>query len=290
MFLLTKLLLPVDFSVRCLKAVTYALPMLAKRFNAEVTLIHVMPPYGLMGPGEMGMTLPRDIIALVKTQAEQRLESFLKEELKDLNVKRVLIEGDPARRIVEFAHSEHFDLILMPTHGYGPFRRLLLGSVTSKVLHDADCAVWTGVHFDRESHEPMSLSHIVCAIDLGPHSVATLSWANQLAAEFGSKLTLVHVVATLDPRTEDYYFAPEWRKHLIDKAREDVGKLQETLGVRAEAQIEVGDIPKSICLTAQQLKANLLVIGRGSLAGAIGRFRAHAHAIIRQSPCPVVSV
>jgi nucleotide-binding universal stress UspA family protein len=264
--------------------------MLAKRFNAEVTLIHVLPPYALMGPSEMGMTLPADVVALVKTQAEQRLESFLKEELMDLHVKRVLIEGDPARRIVEFAHSQQCDLILMPTHGYGPFRRLLLGSVTSKVLHDADCAVWTGVHFERESHEPMSLSHIVCAIDLGPHSVATLSWANQLAAEFHSRLTLVHVVASLDPRTEDYYFAPEWRKYLTDKAREEVGKLQKTLGVPAEAQIEVGDIAKAVCLAAQQLKADLLVIGRGSVAGSIGRFRAHAHALIRQSPCPVVSV
>ncbi len=37
----------------------------------------------------------------------------------------------------------------MPTHGYGPFRRFILGSVTAKVLHDADCPVWTGVHLEE---------------------------------------------------------------------------------------------------------------------------------------------
>ena len=64
-------------------------------------------------------------------------------------------------------HSEQADLILMPTHGHGPFRRLLLGSVTSKVLHDAECPVWTGVHENKDRPaEPMTLKHVVCAVDL----------------------------------------------------------------------------------------------------------------------------
>jgi nucleotide-binding universal stress UspA family protein len=101
---------------------------------------------------------------------------------------------------------------------------------------------------------------------------------------------MVHVVASLDPRTEDYYFAPEWRKYLIDKAREAVDQLQQTCGIRSEVYVEVGDIAKSVCLVAEHLKSDLLVIGRGLAAGAMGRFRTHANAIIRQSPCPVVSV
>ena len=36
----------------------------------------------------------------------------------------------------------------MPTHGFGPLRRFLLGSVAAKVLHDAQCPVWTSVHTD----------------------------------------------------------------------------------------------------------------------------------------------
>jgi nucleotide-binding universal stress UspA family protein len=227
----------------------------------------------------------------MKANAMRALDLFLSEELHDVRVKRVLLEGDPAQKIVDYAHSQHTDLIIMPTHGYGLFRRLLLGSITSKVLHDADCAVWTGAHLEREpSGKPLALEHILCAIDLGPHSAKTIEWANSLAKEFGSRLTVVHVVASLDPRTEDYYFAPEWRKYMVDQAREDIEKLQQTTGVRALVDIEMGDIAKSICLLAQQLKADLLVIGRGSAAGIFGRFRTNAYAIIRQSPCPVVSL
>ena len=216
---------------------------------------------------------------------------FLAEELGGSRVKRILIEGDPARTIVEYAHSEDSDLIVMPTHGYGPFRRLLLGSVTSKVLHDADCPVWTGAHLEEPpSAQPLSLSHILCAIDLGPHSAKALDWANQLATEFGSKLTIVHVVASLDPRTEDYYFAPEWRRLVTDRAKEDIEKLQRNVGTHADVDLEVGDISKSVSFAAGHLKADLMVIGRGATAGMLGRFRTHAYAIIRQSPCPVVSV
>jgi nucleotide-binding universal stress UspA family protein len=179
----------------------------------------------------------------------------------------------------------------MPTHGYGPFRRLLLGSVTSKVLHDADCPVWTGVHLEKHpSAEPLALSHILCAIDLGPHSTKALDWASRLATEFRSKLTIAHVVASLDPRTEDYYFAPEWRKYVMDQAKEDIEKLQRNVGTQAEVDLETGDISKSVSLAAENLKADLIVIGRGATAGVLGRFRTHAYSIIRQSPCPVVSV
>jgi hypothetical protein len=78
-----------------------------------------------------------------------------------LTLKGRLAESDAARacyvkRIVEFAHNNNITLIAMPTHGYGLFRRFLLGSVTAKVLHDADCPIWTGVHMEaappRDTH------------------------------------------------------------------------------------------------------------------------------------------
>jgi nucleotide-binding universal stress UspA family protein len=43
--------------------------------------------------------------------------------------------GDPAQNLVQLAHAEAVDLIVMPTHGHGPIRRSILGSVAAKVLH-----------------------------------------------------------------------------------------------------------------------------------------------------------
>jgi nucleotide-binding universal stress UspA family protein len=237
------------------------------------------------------MTLSGDLTSELKTRAQQDLDTFLKQELDNVGVKRVLLEGDPAQKIVEYAHSEESDLIMMPTHGYGPFRRLLLGSITSKVLHDSDCAVWTGVHSEgNPSGGPMVLGQILCAIDLGPHSAKTLGWADRLAAEFKSRLSIVHVVPSLDPRTEEYYFSAEWRQFILGMASTEIQQLQQSVGSHAEVGLEMGDVATSVCLTAERLKADLLVVGRGAMAGALGRFRTHAYAIIRQAPCPVASV
>jgi hypothetical protein len=72
--------------------------------------------------------------------------SLLKEAFGDLLVTRSVISGDPAKVIVDYAADHRIDLIVMPTHGRGAFRSLLLGSVTAKVLHDSNCAVLTTAH------------------------------------------------------------------------------------------------------------------------------------------------
>jgi nucleotide-binding universal stress UspA family protein len=190
---------------------------------------------------------------------------------------------------VEFATEEHADLIMMPTHGYGPFRRLLLGSITAKVLHDAECLVWTAVHTpDTPSDVPAQPRRIACAVDLGPQSSSVLSWASRLSGEFGAALSVIHVVASLDPRTEDYYLAPEWRGHVIGEARSELARLLQTEGVNGEIHIEVGAIADAVVYAARTVPADLLIIGRSG--GVTGRLPTNAYAIIRQSPCPVLSV
>ena len=291
MFSLHKILLPIDFSDRCFGAARYIVPYLGTHFNSEVTLLHVVPPYLDFGAEELGISLSGDWIEKRKSQARRALDSFLSEELRQLSVKRVLAEGDAAHHIVECAHSQQIDLILMPTHGHGPFRRLLLGSVTSKVLHDAECPVWTGVHGNKDRPaEPMALKHVVCAVDLQRHSSNTLKWASSLANEFNAKLTVVHVVASLDWQTQAYYFTNDWRDHVMGKAKADIETLLHGTESRAAIALELGDIAESVCSAAERLSADLLVVGRGSAAGDSGRFRTHAYAIIRRSPCPVVSV
>ena len=186
MFSLRKILLPIDFSSRCLESARYAAPYLGTHFNSELTLLHVIPPYLDFGAEELGLSLSGDWIEKQKSRAQQALDSFLGEELRQLSVKRVLAEGDAARRIVEYAHSQQTNLIMMPTHGHGPFRRLLLGSVTSKVLHDADCPVWTGVHANKDRpSDLMTLKHVVCAVDL--RSTAAIHSSGQSRWPMSSK-------------------------------------------------------------------------------------------------------
>lgn len=287
---LSKILLPVDFSGRCRGAARYV-EALAARFDSEVTVLHVLPPpHYEFSVLEVGGTVLNDLYAARMQQARQDLDAVLTQELAGVRVERVLLEGDPARKIVEYAHQKKVDLVVMPTHGYGPFRRFILGSVTAKVLHDAECPVWTGVHLEEAPPiERITFRNILVAVDLNPQSVEPLSWASWFAEACEARLWIIHATPSLEGRAGEY-FDPDWRIHLAEQARGEIAKLQEQAGSRAEVLIEDGDAPRVVCSAAKRLGADVLVIGRGSAAGVFGRLRTNAYSIIRQSPCPVASV
>jgi nucleotide-binding universal stress UspA family protein len=216
------------------------------------------------------------------------LDDFLCVALNHLNTRRVLREGDPAQLVVDQARRDGSDLIMMPTHGYGPFRRLLLGSVTAKVLHDAPCPVWTGAHLAQgPSVEWLRLARVICALDTGGQSASVLRWANSLAVAFKSTFTILHVVPRLDSPGEEYY-AHEWRRHLVARASEKIAHLQEAEGTHAEIVLETGEVSDAIARTAGKLGADVVIIGRGEASDA--RLGTHAYNIVRRSPCPVVSI
>ena len=290
MFPLTKILLPVDFSERCLGAARYA-EALAAHFHAEITLLHVLEPIRYeFSTLEFGGTVLNDLAASRSVLAQKQLDGLLEGELEGVRVARVLLDGDPAQKIVEYAHNERMNLIALPTHGYGPFRRFILGSVTAKVLHDADCPVWTGVHLEQAPKVgAIAFRNIVCSLDLGPQSRKALACAAEMAAEFKARLTLVHAYPCIESRPGEY-FDHDLAADLARSAREELEKLRQEAGAEADLVVEGGDAPQVVCRAAQAHHADLLVIGRGSAAGLFGRLRTNAYAIIRQSPCPVVSV
>lgn len=59
------------------------------------------------------------------------------------SVKTVVREGQPARRIVEYAKEHEIDLIVMGSRGLGDIGGLLLGSVSHKVSSLAECTCMT---------------------------------------------------------------------------------------------------------------------------------------------------
>jgi nucleotide-binding universal stress UspA family protein len=288
MFTIAKILLPIDFSARSTDAADAAAAV-AERFGSEIALLHVLAPGVNLPPPISGQT--RLLHGCAREEAEEKMKEFRAQEWGHIGVKRVLREGDPARTIVEYADSEHVDLIMMPTHGYGPFRRLLLGSTTAKVLHDAKCVVWTAVHTPEMSFDLAAQPRrIACAVDLGSQSSSILSWASRLSWEFGASLSVIHVVASLDPRLEEYYLSPEWRGHVINEAKAELASLLETDGVNGELHIQVGSIAEAVVDAAEEVEADLLVIGRSCHDGVTGRLPTNAYAIIRESPCPVFSI
>ena len=289
MLALSKILVPVDFSKLSTGVVMYA-RNLACHFHSELTLLHVLPPIPYaMGAFEFGGVATVENFAERMPEARQQLGEFLADELIGVKVRRIVLEGDAALKIVEHAHETNVDLITMPTHGYGPFRRFLLGSVTAKVLHDADCPVLTGVHLEQDGEmEPAKVNSIICSVDLGPQSAKAFEWASQMAETCHAGLIVVHAMPLGDQHCEEM-FDPEWRTTVEERIRERLAEL--AAGIQTAAVvIEAGNPAEVVATTAERFDAQLVVIGRSEAGGMFGRLRTNSYAIIRQSPCPVVSV
>jgi nucleotide-binding universal stress UspA family protein len=266
MFQLRRILFPVDFSRRCRGAAAYV-QSLAGRFDAELILLHVIE-------ATYNSTLEDLRGARMKD-----FEGFFDKSLKHLRVRMLVEHGEPAQKIVHCASANHADLIMIPTQGMGIYRRLILGSTSAKVLHDADCPVWTGVHLENAPPlESVACQRILCALDLKVASARVLDWASRLAEEYQAGLTLVHVT----PGSESQQKRGE--------ARRAVEELQKSAGYPAEIRVEAGDISTVVAHLAGESKADLLVIGRKAASGVLGRLEMNAYSIIRQSPCPVLSV
>lgn len=285
-----KVLFPVDFSQRCAGAARYV-EAFGRLFRPSIDMVHVLPPphYESISLEVSGPALA-EVLAGRKEFAEKQLEGFLAGELKPFAVTRVLLEGDPAGQVVRHARETGASLIVLPTHGYGPFRRFILGSVAAKVLHDSDVPVLTGVHLEEAPPlEAIRFERIVAAVDLRAGSERVLEWAACFARATGAKLIVVHALPSLEGQTGPY-FDPAWRESLSAEVTPKLDDMIAQLPVKAERMLVFGDSSKQVCEVAQAEGAGLLVIGREHQHEGLGRLNTHAYSIIRMSPCPVVSV
>jgi nucleotide-binding universal stress UspA family protein len=286
---LSKILAPVDFSARCRGAVEYA-EALACHFHSELTLLHVVNPVQTYGYPEAMAVMP-EAFQDIMDESKGALERFAAESAKGVCLKPVLLEGDPGWVIPEYAKKTGCDLIVMPTHGYGPFRRFLLGSVTAKVLHDAHCPVWTGPHLEEApAYSSIGFGTILCAVGLGPGTQAVLEWGAAFAREYGSKLMVVHAIPPSTVSLGGIYFDPQWHDQVRNEAEGLIRFMLTEIGSKGDIIVKTGETPHAVRTAAEECSANMLVIGRGHAAGALGRLRTNAYAILRESPCPVVAI
>jgi len=285
---ISHILVPVDFSEGCLGMLHYA-KEIAEHYGAEITLLHVVDTVNA-GP-MLDMAELEAACRLALDTASARLAAFGEGELRGVAVRRLAQEGDPAKKIAAFVQGERVSLVVMPTRGLGPLRRFLVGSVTAKALHDVPCPVLTGVHMERfPRHFPAVFSNVACAVGLDGHSQETLKWAARLASGFRAQLNLVHAIPTLEPGFE-IPFDGNWKSDVANLAREDLGKLVTACGADVTGiHVLEGEPKKTVCAFAELSGADLLVMGRGARGSSAGNLPTNTYAMIRESPCPVMSI
>jgi nucleotide-binding universal stress UspA family protein len=286
-----RILFPIDYSEPCLAVVPHVKEML-RHFSAELTLVHAYGPEALAS-SELALTNP-ELPEQVRILVEQRLREFALATFQGQHVETVAELGEAGGVIHRLVQHQGTDLVMLATHGRGPIRRFLLGSVTAKVLHDVSAAVWTGAGSVFQGHTPrLPYASVLCAVDLGrgdegEEAEAILTAAAAFASGYKARLSLLHVVETPPPILA-VDFSP-YKKDLLDTADFRLRELKGKLGIDAPHAVLDGAVPEGVHQEAIRRNADIIVTGRGQAQATFNAMWSRLYPIVRQSPCPVLSI
>jgi nucleotide-binding universal stress UspA family protein len=135
--LFSRLLVAVDGSESAKKAFAKSV-YLAKQCNSRLDIIHVVLDSAYGGDSAATFLLIDELRAKGKTLLEDCESQAISEGIE---VQTLLEVGDYAQVIIERANKGGYDLIIMGSRGLSPFKEILLGSVSFKVMHHATCPV-----------------------------------------------------------------------------------------------------------------------------------------------------
>lgn len=276
------ILFPVDFSKPCEQIVPWIVEM-GKRLGARLTLLNVRElPYSWSGEIDPRLLEGLTNFEELETQQRTALEEFRRAHLASAGAEIVLRKGDPAQQIAEYARTADVDLIMMPTHGYGRFRAALLGSVTAKVIHDSLGAVWASAHIEKLHSPPYPCRLIICAVDGTEErtiweSIKTIRHAGLLAEDLECSLIVVHAM-------------PSGKAQSESQLSSRLQSCEALAQVSVPICVEKGEIATVVPEVARRYGADLLVVGRGHSPDVLGSWRSHVYSILRNSPCPVLTI
>jgi nucleotide-binding universal stress UspA family protein len=292
-----KILFPTDFSQFSESAAEHVAG-LARATGGKPWLLHIVPCISVWhgasesyfdetGSGPAAQLQGNQ--AAAEDAARKTLRAFQEKHFGRLTVGACVKSGGVAESIVEYADEIDADLIMMPTRGFGPARRFLIGSVTAKVLHDTPRPTWTTPHV-RELEPFHPYRHVVCAVDYRVHCRSVpLRAAASFAQLFNGKLTVVSSIPT-HSETESSRKPGEPAQPTKREAILGLRKLLEELEINASIDVLEGSEGEVVRQAAVFEDADLVVIGHGHLDEPMGHLRTHAYEIIWNAPCPVLVV
>jgi nucleotide-binding universal stress UspA family protein len=233
-----------------------------------------------------------------RAHLQEELQRFAKPAADaGLETRVRLLEGNATRSILEEARDAGADLIVLGTHGREGFERLVLGSVAEKVLRQAACPVLTvGQPAAGPPPGPPLYGRILCAVDFSRCSLRALDYALSLAQEAKALLHVLHVLEWAPDQGIREHAAPD--PGLGDfLVREATQRLREAIPeeardwCRPEEIVSTGKPYAAILREAREKGSELIVMGvRGRGALDLALFGSTTHHVVRQAPCPVLTI
>jgi nucleotide-binding universal stress UspA family protein len=285
---LTSILCPIDFSEFSLKAYDYA-QSLAAHYSSDLLVLHVRYSF----PAFYTDPSYRETERKLRTDTLRKLKEFARRQTRTkVQPKCVVKDGIATDQILSFAELEAVDLIVMGTHGLRGVDRLMLGSVTEKILRKA-CGPVLAVRAPAhdfvslgKNADPVNLQRIVVCTDFSDHAHRALNYGLSFAKEYNAELTLLYVLEDIS-RSAD-------RESAVTRATK---QLKESVPPRSPKPplvkflVRTGKPYAQIIDLASETQTDLLIMGvrgRGSLNSAL--FGSTTYRVIQLGPCPVLAV
>jgi nucleotide-binding universal stress UspA family protein len=294
MFPLQHVLCPIDFSDGSRRALDHAVA-LARHHEARVTVlyVHVMA-VPLVSVGFTGMMAPVPLTAAERSTVLEQLGELAAPHRRAGTVIVPVVAEDLSvpRAIIQAAADRAADVIVLGTHGRSGFNRLVLGSVTTKVLRMAGRNVLV-VPPGVRGATAFPSARILCAVDFSPSACRALEAAASLAQTSGTPLTVLHVVEPGAPELA-VAGAAGHRQSRVELARASLDAALPP-AIRAACVVDqllrVGRPSHEILRVAAEQGADLIVMGAfGANAIEQALFGSTTDHVTRQAPCAVLVV
>ena len=322
MVLPKKIMCAVDFSDFTEEILAYSVA-LCKEFHAKLFLVHIVI--------DVNDSIVHDGIAIDTVMLQDKHIRNAQELLEDL-IKEVTIEheiiiskGRPADEISRLALKEKINMVITANHGKSGINRLLIGSVTEKLMKTLHCpflVMHTRDHdfIPRDGYE-MKLKKILVGCDFSHSSKLAFDYGLSLAQEYQAKLYLIHVIKPTEHielkasdyinaipgdympwRTSDYF---EIQKKVTEENREKINKLRSRLERQLYFMVPeecrswcaphtamlTGEPYKELIKYAKEQEIDMIVLGiRGHTLWEKLLVGSTTDRVIRYAPCPVLAV
>jgi nucleotide-binding universal stress UspA family protein len=253
------ILYPVDFSNRCVLG-AYHVKTWVERFGAALNTLHVVDADAL--------ALHYDKLPYLVEKRTADLEHFSDHYFGRDSARNTVLRGGREEQIEHFATREKIDLIMLPRNHQNLLDHIFHDSLTATLLERCTASVWTTEHLDDA--RPPSVSSILCAVHferdvtLDAQNHRILQTVRELASTFQATVTFLHVI----DREEELATSSA---HLRSISGEEpwLTQARELLGHSAVFLKKMGDVTTAINDTANQVEADLIVVGR-TRPGTIG--------------------
>lgn len=299
-----RILCPIDFSEFSEHAFEHALAI-ARWYGSRVTLLHVFtnwPAVNIIPSLDTTAITPVPLRDIDRDELVRQMERVVERHPAPGVHIETLVQEAPNihREILAQAEGLHADLVVIGSHGRSGFERLLLGSVTEKVLRKATCPVMV---IPRRASTAASsaashFSRILCPVDFSDGSMNALTFAISLAEEADARLTLLHVIEMPPELLEssmaaDFNVAEARARAEADCLRRLRALVPDSVRTycTVDAVVVEGKAYREILELAAARTSDLIVMGvQGRGAVDLLVFGSNTHHVIRSATCPVLTV